>query len=75
MLEADEEYITLVYNHSPTPARREWIVSKKSGWDNFYLFLEERAKVAKSLLTDKSIVKTLMGTQSKDMWKISRGKM
>ena len=56
MLEVDEEYITLVSNHLSIEVRVEWKKSKKSEWSDFYLFLEERAKLAKSLLTDESIL-------------------
>ena len=71
MLEADEEYIALVSCHLPKEAKMDWIKSKKTGWENFYSFLEERAMLAKTLLTNEFIINALSGTQAKDKKKCS----
>ena len=39
----------------------KWWESEKSGWSNFYLFLDNTAKTAKKLLTLDSIMSALSG--------------
>ena len=39
----------------------EWLKQDKSGWSNFYLFLENTAKIAKKQLTLDSIMSALSG--------------
>ena len=38
---------------------QQWWKSKKSGWTNFYLFLEESASTAKEEITAESIIAAL----------------
>ena len=66
MLEFDEEYIAVITCHLPKEAEREWIKSEQSGWEHFYSFLEGRAMLAKTLLTNESIISALSRTPAKD---------
>ena len=61
LLENDEEYVALVRNHLSNEIMWEWWKSKKSGWTNFYLFLEDSASTAKEQLTAQSIMSALSG--------------
>ena len=51
----DEEYVALVGNHLPREIMWEWLKSKKSGWTDFYKFLEDLARTAKEMLRNESI--------------------
>ena len=53
LLELDQEYIALVKRHLPHDTKLKWTESKKSGWTNFYNFLEEQASFAKNFLLMK----------------------
>ena len=66
MFEVDVEYIALVARHLIQEAKIDWVKSELSGWTNFYSLLRKRVRLAKTLLTDESIVKALLGIQSKD---------
>ena len=51
----DQEYVALVGNHLPEEVMWEWLKSEKSGWTDFYNFLEGSATTAKKMHTNKSI--------------------
>ena len=59
LLENDAEYVALVGNHLSREVMWEWWKSNKSGWTNFYLFLENTASTAKKQLTAQSIMSAL----------------
>merc|ERR1712163_36421 len=59
MLENDDEYIALVSKHLSKDVMWKWWNSDKSGWSNFYLFLEGIAKIAKKQQTSESIMSAL----------------
>ena len=59
LLLEDEEYVALIGNHLPKEIMWEWLKSKKSGWTNFYNFLEDSASTAKELLINESIIAAL----------------
>ena len=61
MIEVDVEYIALVARHLIQEAKIGWVKSEPSGWANFYSLLKTRARLAKTLLSDESIVKVPMG--------------
>ena len=61
----DEEYVTLVGNHLPKEIMWEWLKSKKSSWTDFYNFLEDLARTAKEMLTNKSINAALTAESDK----------
>ena len=65
MLENDNEYIALVSKHLPKDVMWKWWESDKSGWSNFYLFLEGIAKIAKKQQTSESIMSALSGEGEK----------
>ena len=65
MLENDDEYIALVSKHLPKDVMWRWWESDKSGWSNFYLFLEGIAKIAKKQQTSESIMSALSGEGEK----------
>merc|ERR1712002_1427574 len=78
MLENDDEYIALVSKHLPNDVMWRWWESDKSGWSNFYLFLEGIAKIAKKQQTSESIMSALSGegekTKCSSFHKIHSGK-
>ena len=51
----DEEYVTLIGNHLPQDIMWKWLESKKTGWTEFYIFLEGSARTAREMLTNESI--------------------
>ena len=61
MLKNDDEYVALVSKHLSKDLMWRWWESDKSGWTNFYLFLESIAKTAKKQLTSESIMFSLSG--------------
>ena len=61
----DQEYVALVGNHLPEETMWKWLESEKSGWTDFYNFLEDSAAVAKRMLTSKSINAALSGEGDK----------
>merc|ERR1712163_61028 len=61
MLENDDEYVALVSKHLSKDVTWRWWELDKSGWSNFYLFLENITKTAKKQLTSKSIMSALSG--------------
>ena len=48
MLRNDDEYVALVSKHLSKDLMWRWWESDKSGWTNFYLFLESIARLQKS---------------------------
>ena len=64
-LPEDEEYVALIGSHLAKEVMREWWKSKKSGWSNFYLFLEESASTAKEEITAESIMSALYSASDK----------
>ena len=65
MLENDNEYVALVSKHLSKEVIWIWWELDKSGWSNFYLFLEGIAKTAKKQLTSESIMSALSGEGDK----------
>merc|ERR1712240_90369 len=65
MLENEDEYIALVSKHLPKDVMWKWWESDKSGWSNFYLFLEGITKIAKKQQTSESIMSALSGEGEK----------
>merc|ERR1712082_56804 len=65
MFENDDEYIALVSKHLPKDVMWKWWESDKSGWSNFYLFLEGIAKITKKQQTSESIMSALSGEGDK----------
>ena len=65
MLENDNEYVALVSKHLPKDVMWRWWELDKSGWSNFYLFLEGIARTAKKQLTSESIMSALSGEGDK----------
>ena len=61
----DEEYVTLVGNYLPKEIMWEWLKSKKSGWTDFYNFLEDLARTAKEMITKESINAALTAKSDK----------
>ena len=61
----DEEYVTLIGNLLPKVIMWEWLKTKKSGWSDFYNFLEDSARTAKEMLTNKSIKTALTAKSDK----------
>ena len=61
MLENDDKYVALVSKHLSQDVMWIWWELDKSGWSNFYLFLESTAKIAKKQLTLDSIMSALSG--------------
>ena len=61
MLENDDEYVALVSKHLPKDIMWRRLESDKSGWSNFYLFLEGITKIAKKQQTSESIMSALSG--------------
>ena len=61
ILKNDDEYVALVSNHLSKEDMWEWFKQRKSGWSNFYLFLEDISQTAKLQLTSKSIRSALSG--------------
>ena len=59
----DEEYMALVGNHLPRDIMWRWIESKKTGWNEFYIFLESSARTAKEILTNE-VINTALSTES-----------
>ena len=55
----DQEYVALVGNHLPEETMWKWLESEKSGWTDFYNFLEHSAATAKRVITNKSITTAL----------------
>ena len=49
LLEADEEYISLVAKHLSTERREEWVQTDGEDWEAFFKFLEKKAKVARKI--------------------------
>ena len=78
MLENDDKYIALVSKHLPKDVMWKWWETDKSGWSNFYLFLEGIAKIAKKQQTSESIMSALSGegekTKCSSCHKIHSGK-
>ena len=62
-MENDEEYVALVSNHLSKEIMWDWFKQRKSGWSNFYLFLEDVTQTAKMQLTSESIRFALSGDQ------------
>ena len=65
MLENDDEYVALVSKHLSKDVMWRWWELDKSGWSNFYLFLESITKTAKKQLTSESIMSALSGEGEK----------
>ena len=63
ILENNEEYVALVGDHLSKEVMWDWFKQRKSGWSNFYLFLEDIAQTAKMQLTSESIRSALSGDQ------------
>ena len=63
ILKNDEEYVALVSNHLSKEVMWDWFKQRKSGWSNFYLFLEDIAQTAKMQLTSESIRSAISGDQ------------
>ena len=61
----DEEYVALVGNHLPRDIMWKWLESKKTGWTEFYNFLEGSARTAKEMLTNESINAALTAENEK----------
>ena len=61
----DEEYVALVGNHLPKEIMWEWLKSKKTGWTEFYNFLEDSARTAKEMLTNEFINTALTAENKK----------
>merc|ERR1712002_991570 len=59
MLENDNKYIALVSKHLPKDVMWRWWESDKSGWSNFYLFLEGIARLPRSSKLSESIMSAL----------------
>ena len=59
LLENDEEYITLVAKHLPKNIAWRWCKQELTGWTNFFNYLENKAQIAKTMLTNKSFNATL----------------
>ena len=56
ILKNDEEYVVLVSKHLSKEVMWRWWEQDKSGWTNFYIFLETSTKTAKKQLTSESIM-------------------
>ena len=51
----DSEYISLIGSHLPRDTMWRWLESQKSGWLDFYTFLEHTAAIARRAMTHESI--------------------
>merc|ERR1711873_65937 len=65
MLKNNDEYEALVSKHLSKELMWKWWESEKSGWSNFFIFLESIAKTAKKQLTSESIMSSLSGEGEK----------
>ena len=65
MLENDDEYVALVSKHLSKELMWKWWESERSGWSNFYNFLESIAKTVKKQLTSEPIMSSLSGEGEK----------
>ena len=57
--------MALVGNHLPRDIMWKWLESKKTGWTEFYNFLEGCAKNAREMLTNESINSALTAESKK----------
>ena len=56
----DSEYVSLIGNHFPRDTMWKWLESEKSGWLEFYTFLEHSAAIARRAITHESINSALV---------------
>ena len=47
----DSEYVSLIGNHLPRDTMWKWLESERSGWTEFYTFLEHSAAIARRAIT------------------------
>ena len=65
MLKNDNEYVALVSKHLSKELMWKWWEAEKSGWSNFYIFLESITKTATNQITSESIMSSLSGEGEK----------
>lgn len=66
ILENDDEYVALVSNNLSKEVMWDWFKQRKSGWSNFYLFMEDIAQTTKMQLTSESIRTALSGDKAEN---------